>query len=138
MKKKIKVDIKNNLWFGGWEITGYYFGYPSCCIENFVTEDILVRVNELKSRKFRKLKGTGYRPCTQCNEIYTEEELVVRINSKRRLARPFDNTMSKKDSLRASRLGVKILNNPEKYPDVPQFILDKLHDDLKRYRQTRT
>lgn len=137
MKKKIKVDIKRNLWFGGWEIMGFYYGFPSCCIHEFTSRGLHEILEDMRSGAVRKLNGTGYRPCVQCNATYTEEELVARINAKRQTKRPFGNAIRWKDSERASRLGVKILNAPEKYPDVPQFILDKLHNDLQEYYQKR-
>ncbi len=44
-----------------WDIFGKYYGYPKCCIDEFVSKSRNIN-------KRRKLCGTGYIPCHRCNK----------------------------------------------------------------------
>lgn len=62
-------------------ILGEYFGYPKCCISEFVRE-----VNTIffdNGRLNRKLSGTGFIPCKKCNETKMEADLIQEINRNR-------------------------------------------------------
>lgn len=53
---------------------GSYYGYPVCCIDSFLN---------YTKKPTRKLQGTGYIPCENCNVKYTEKELISNINKNR-------------------------------------------------------
>lgn len=63
--------------------SGDNYGYPQCCIDSFC--DDLSDISKLMSeeRGTRKLTGTGYIPCVDCNEKYTVEQLIDNINTNR-------------------------------------------------------
>lgn len=63
-----------------WKVIGKQYGYPECCIEEFVK---LEHIGEV-----RKLHGTGYIPCKKCNEK-SEKELINTINAARNHCLPF-------------------------------------------------
>lgn len=60
---------------------GTYFGFPPCCIADFLTRDSAPRIP-------RKLSGTGYIPCPSCNEKPVEA-LVATIRQNRICSAPF-------------------------------------------------
>ena len=62
-----------------WILSGVYYGFPRCCIEEFV---LYAESGSYLERETRKLSGTGYVPCTKCNQK-SEEELVKIINDNR-------------------------------------------------------
>lgn len=62
---------------------GILFGYPKCCIDEFVYKE------RDEEKVIRKLFGTGYVPCAVCHESKTEQELVDAINKNRNLPLPF-------------------------------------------------
>lgn len=64
-----------------WTDFGRYFGFPECCIEDFLSRDSA-------PKESRKLRGTGYTPCLKCNEK-SEEELIDIINSNRQARTEF-------------------------------------------------
>lgn len=64
-----------------WRVHGLWFGYPTCCIDAFCN---LEHVGGPR----RKLWGTGYVPCADCNEL-PEDELVRRISERRIAPIPF-------------------------------------------------
>lgn len=59
---------------------GRKFGYPDCCISEFI---YCIASRTIHRRETRKLAGTGYIPCYECNSKYTEQELVDNINKNR-------------------------------------------------------
>lgn len=59
---------------------GMRFGYPACCIGSFIMD---IAHDRLATRERRKLDGTGYIPCAECNRK-SEEELILTINKNRR------------------------------------------------------
>ena len=63
---------------------GKEFGYPDCCILEFVEGMVKMfsDVPKVLPKDF-KLKGTGFVPCASCNNTKSEDELVDEINSKR-------------------------------------------------------
>ena len=63
--------------------SGGNYGYPQCCIDSFC--DDLSDISKLMSeeRGTRKLTGTGYISCVDCNEKYTVEQLIDNINANR-------------------------------------------------------
>lgn len=63
----------------GWFLSGVYYGYPPCCIEEFIA---YAESGNFSDRPDRKLNGTGYVPCKSCNEK-SEKELVKDINRNR-------------------------------------------------------
>ena len=65
----------------GWEIIGKQYGYPQCCIDEFL------QLKHLGDGP-RKLCGTGYIPCVECNKK-TEQELIDVINANRTHPTPF-------------------------------------------------
>lgn len=67
---------------------GKHLGYPSCCIEDFI------RLWDVWPKPKRKLDGTGYRPCAECNENFTVSQLVENIQAKRECPTPFPDTGS--------------------------------------------
>ena len=66
--------------YNNFHLYGYVFGYPLCCIEEFIDH---VKNNSYMSRPLRKLNGTGYIPCSSCDSKYTEEQLISNINKNR-------------------------------------------------------
>ena len=66
------VAVMNRDW---WQEVGKQLGYPKCCIDSFCD---LAHLDEPS----RKLNGTGYIPCAQCNEK-SEEDLVRVIKANR-------------------------------------------------------
>ena len=60
---------------------GKGLGYPDCCIQAFLTEDF-------RTRPIRKLEGTGYVPCAECNKK-SPQELVSIINANRKCVERF-------------------------------------------------
>jgi hypothetical protein len=63
----------------GWFLSGIYYGYPVCCIDEFIHYG---ETDSYEDREKRKLCGTGYVPCEECNKK-SEEELVEAINNNR-------------------------------------------------------
>lgn len=63
---------------------GKEFGYPDCCILEFVEGMVKMfsDVPKVLPKDF-KLKGTGFVPCASCNNTKSEDELVDEINQKR-------------------------------------------------------
>lgn len=59
---------------------GKHFGYPECCIIEF---NLHVDNRTFMTRPLRKLSGTGYIPCENCNTKYTTKELIENINKER-------------------------------------------------------
>lgn len=69
-----------------WRILGRYFGFPECCIDEFI-EYITGEKNPFE-RETRKLEGTGYIPCVECNKK-SVGELIDQIEKSRTYHRPF-------------------------------------------------
>lgn len=95
MSVKLKLDLTVNLNIRvlmsksytlkeSWTIRGRYYGFPECCIQSFLT---LSHVGGPD----RKLDGTGYIPCLDCNEK-SEEELIAQITANRKSRLPFPKT----------------------------------------------
>lgn len=59
-----------------WRIVGTKFGYPKCCVDAFCK---LEHINDDP----RQLNGSGYVPCSWCNEHKTTEQLINTINFNR-------------------------------------------------------
>jgi hypothetical protein len=75
-----KLDRKHKLQL----ITlGRFFGYPECCIKEFVETFGLPKLK-------RKLNGTGYIPCFNCNKK-SESILIYNIQQKRSEPKGFPN-----------------------------------------------
>lgn len=70
-----------------WTIRGRYFGFPECCIQEFLPR-IDMSTEDMLKEEPRKLDGTGYMPCSVCNEK-PEAELIKVINSNRRSPQAF-------------------------------------------------
>ena len=65
-----------------WQTYGEYFGYPECCVAAFRMLEHFGKDVEYK------LNGTGYIPCSVCNEK-SEEELLETIAKNRKCPTPF-------------------------------------------------
>jgi hypothetical protein len=63
-----------------WTKMGLMYGYPMCCIEEFLIVEI--------PRPVRKFSGTGYIPCAKCNEK-TEQVMIDEIEKNRTWHKPF-------------------------------------------------
>ncbi len=69
---------------------GEYYGYPSCCIAEFLEFVLGVMMKKITvenpekhaDRNNRKLNYSGYIPCCECNKK-TEKELINVINANR-------------------------------------------------------
>lgn len=61
-------------------LLGKKYGYPECCINEFIMHSNLKTYYKLPNRK---LHGTGYRPCLSCNTKYSKNILTVNINKNR-------------------------------------------------------
>ncbi len=48
-----------------WYKLGIYFGYPKCCITEFIYH---IQTKTSHTRGKRKFDGTGYVPCMKCNQ----------------------------------------------------------------------
>jgi hypothetical protein len=60
-------------------LSGIYYGYPTCCIDEFI---FCVENGSFMQREKRKLNGTGYVPCEECNQK-SERDLLKTINDNR-------------------------------------------------------
>lgn len=69
-----------------WASNGKYFGYPQCCIFEFVG---LLHLLDGPDSGPRKLSGTGFIPCKSCNEKKTEDQLRREIAANRMCPVPF-------------------------------------------------
>lgn len=61
---------------------GRYFGYPDCCIMEFLEYMSTYSKGKTPRREKRKLYGTGYVPCKKCN-TKSEEQLLANIDKNR-------------------------------------------------------
>lgn len=60
--------------------SGVLYGYPLCCIKSFIKD---IETNSVLTRESRKLNGSGYIPCIECNNKYTVPELIENIQKNR-------------------------------------------------------
>lgn len=60
-----------------WLKMGRAFGYPTCCIQSFL------ELRHIEDQVVRKLNGTGYIPCAQCNITKTKEQMIQEVNKTR-------------------------------------------------------
>lgn len=65
-------------------VMGEAFGYPKCCIDEFIG----FVEGKNKRESVRKLWGTGYVPCVECNKK-TEKELIDFISQNRKHGQKF-------------------------------------------------
>lgn len=79
--KKLPRALPYTNYILNWVILGMEFGYPPCCIGEFVIWAIKSD-KEIAKRSSRKLCGTGYVPCVKCNEK-SDVELIAEINERR-------------------------------------------------------
>jgi len=75
-----KDQVINNILYG------IAFGYNSCCIKYFNVRQVN---GELFQQRERKLTGTGFICCNECNEKYSEQELTQQINKNRLVSTKF-------------------------------------------------
>lgn len=61
--------------YNRWSIMGKYYGFPECCVNEFVSGASMEQT--------RKFEGTGYIPCKQCNDNVEKDELISYINENR-------------------------------------------------------
>lgn len=64
---------------------GLQFGYPPCCVGEFVIRNIKNTHGERERRKFH---GTGYVLCVKCNQR-SKAELLSYIEANRHFPKPF-------------------------------------------------
>jgi hypothetical protein len=77
---------------------GAYYGYPECCVKDFIQRVVDYRQGKPLAFLERKLDGTGYIPCLICNEK-SEEELLTVISSNRKCKKPFPMEDDEDDEL---------------------------------------
>ena len=63
---------------------GYYYGFPFCCIEDFVDRTS----KSFFIYRIRKFDGLGFVPCKECNKL-PRSKLVSYINKNREHDVPF-------------------------------------------------
>lgn len=92
MKKPIALGFTNHVVH--WTMLGLQFGYPECCVGEFVIHAVK---GTYETRGTRKLNGTGYVPCIKCNEL-PEEQLIATIESRRmpHVKEPFSKSIKVK------------------------------------------
>ena len=64
-----------------WTNTGKHFGFPDCCIQAFLDEDL---------PDVTPFDGTGYRSCRECSKL-DKQVLIDQINSNRKHPDEFPN-----------------------------------------------
>ena len=67
---------------------GRYFGYPECCIKDFIKRVGIFRSTKGLKMEKRKLHGTGYVPCPECNKL-DKKTLIETIKKNRAHPQPF-------------------------------------------------
>ena len=67
---------------------GEYYGYPPCCIAEFIKYVILTMAGAAVKRDIRQFNGTGYVPCMKCNQK-SKKELLAYIETHRKCHKPF-------------------------------------------------
>lgn len=70
-----------------YKFLGCVFGYPPCCVDSFIE-------GKRKARDAGDFMGSGFTPCTHCQQTRTTQELVDKVNKARLLNTPF--TLKKK------------------------------------------
>lgn len=78
-KSKKSPDLHYTDHVVSWTIQGLMYGYPPCCIGEFV---ICAVTNTCENRDARKFNGTGFIPCIGCNKR-SETELLADIAKRR-------------------------------------------------------
>lgn len=73
-----------------WVINGIYYGFPQCCINEFVYN--CLKNIQIKKRKFH---GTGYVPCSKCNKK-SKKEILKHITAHRKCNTAFPKDDSDK------------------------------------------
>jgi len=82
------TQVLNNVLYG------ISFGYSSCCIEYFhlrqVNGDMFEEFHKPQPKSAnRKLDGTGFIACPQCESNFSKEEIIDSINENRYVANTF-------------------------------------------------
>lgn len=67
---------------------GEHYGYPPCCIAEFIEYVLNYDNAAVKNRGKRQLHGTGYVPCATCNKK-TKKQLLFYIKRNRKEMLPF-------------------------------------------------
>lgn len=67
---------------------GQYYGYPPCCIAEFIQFVLDLKDGKNSVRERRQLNGTGYVPCKSCNDK-TKDQLLETITQLRNCKLPF-------------------------------------------------
>jgi hypothetical protein len=75
--------MPNKFWY---TIMGRFFGYPECCIKDFIRIDN-------KNKGPRQFHGTGFVPCIKCNKL-SASEIQATIERNRLCPEPFPNSRS--------------------------------------------
>lgn len=65
INSKAKELLKKNLLFDNWALLGLAFGYPTCCIEEFMTKPLFIDEENYKVRSLAS-DGSGFIPCGEC------------------------------------------------------------------------
>lgn len=69
-------------------LLGVYYGFPLCCIHQFVNGELTHRLPEWQGRTL-PLDGSGFVPCVKCAVEKTEEQLIEEITRNRLSPIPF-------------------------------------------------
>lgn len=83
--KEPKMSIKALSPTAAMALTGRIYGFPDCCIDAFCNSWAGITLLPKKS----KFTGSGFRPCKQCEDTKTQEQLEDEIASRRLMPRPF-------------------------------------------------
>ena len=67
---------------------GRYFGYPECCIADFLKRLETFQKTSKSPKVHRKLNGSGYVPCAECAKL-SRETLIANIETNRIHDQPF-------------------------------------------------
>lgn len=107
-----------------WRVWGKWYGFPQCCVDAFCNFDRF-KGPYGTSVGPRKLDGTGYIPCDECNTKYTEEELAANIQKSRRCpySSPYEG--------RFIRSMKNLLASPDMSVEDKRAIAATYEDDLK-------
>lgn len=77
-KKIIALNNTNDIVY--WVMKGIEFGYPACCIGEFI---ITIVKRTYSKRDKRKFNGTGFVPCIKCEHKKTKKQILAFIKENR-------------------------------------------------------
>jgi hypothetical protein len=86
--KQTANQPSTDLWAQKLHSLGTYFGYPSCCIDEFIAYALDSDNLNRPTRPRRQFHGTGYVPCAAC-DTKSRDALLETIAKNRKHSRPF-------------------------------------------------